>query len=339
MHSADQRRCSKSRFRGGFSQLEIATVIAVLGLLVALLLPAIQSSRESARRISCTSHIRQLALATEHFVEVHRNYPTLKTFPSGYRGTPSNASIHVQLLPYLDQRALFEKLDPDGWTDAEPPRSMTNEFALNQPIPVFKCPSDSVPAGGNSYRACYGTTPGIHATWKPGRPRVRPLNSEALWGVFLGRHRPAHLRDGASQTALFSERVVGDGDPEYHDPVRDVLRTPDDNYYPNDAVIHCAAVTSREPHLSYPGWTWLSSSSAHTAYNHCLPPNAFIPDCADGWSSAVVHEGAMSARSWHPGGVNVAFADGAVAFIGETIALETWRALATVHGEEIVDGF
>lgn len=165
------------------------------------------------------------------------------------------------------------------------------------------------------------------------------MEAEALAGVFLGGATAASLRDGASQTALFSERVVGDGDPSQHHPIRDPVRSTEHNFWPNDSVVHCAAVSSAQPHLSYTGWTWLSNDYSQTAYNHCLTPNSQIPDCFDGWNEIRVGQGAMTARSWHAAGVSVAFADGAVKFINEAIDLKIWRGLGSISGQELIDEF
>ncbi|MEZ6063483.1 MAG: DUF1559 domain-containing protein [Planctomycetaceae bacterium] len=325
--------------RQAFTLVEVVVVIFIIGLLLSILMPALQASRESARRISCESHLKQLAQATEGVRSATRRYPYVHRVSPGHVGEYLHPSIHVQLLSMLDQQTLYEQIDRYGWTTIEAPASATNGFALNVSVPVFKCPSDSVPSGGNSYRACYGTTPGLHATWVPGRPRRGPLEEESLAGFFLFSRRSVNFRDGASNTAMFSERVVGDGDPGVHDPVRDVLRTAEENYWPNDPAVNCAAVSSSEPHLSYAGWTWLSHDSSQTTYNHCLPPNSVIPDCSQGWNEFRVFAGAMTARSWHEGGVYVALADGSVRFINERIDLRTWRALGTIHGEEVIGEF
>ncbi len=214
-------------------------------------------------------------------------------------------------------------------------------WRLAQSVPVFICPADVQRAAGqNNYRACYGTSPGIHATWVPGRERRGPLEGEALWGVFLGARSPARVTDGLTYTMLFSERVTGDGNPAHYDPWTDVAVTGGpDHYFPNDAVIGCAALSSVSSHYSSLGWTWLMQGYSQTAYNHILPPNSRVPDCVDEWTSYDLSAGAVTARSNHPGGVNGVLADGSARFFSETIDLAVWRALGTIHGEEVVDGF
>jgi prepilin-type processing-associated H-X9-DG protein len=86
------------------------------------------------------------------------------------------------------------------------------------------------------------------------------------------------------------------------------------------------------PHFSFGGTTWVLSGPSQTWYNHVLTPNSAIPDCAE----SVDWQGAFTARSLHPGGVNVLFADGSVRFTSSSIDLAVWRALGTINGGETV---
>lgn len=327
--------------RPGITLPEVLVTIAIIGLLAAVALPAVQSSRASAHRMQCLSNLRQLGLATESFLSARRSYPRLHASPRD--GPPlRRESVQRQLLPYLDQQALYDGLDPFEQVQslAEPPSAVHNAFALSQSIPVFVCPADNVPIAGNSYRACNGSTTGTHATWGRGSPRRGPLELEGLWGVFLGTRTPAGITDGLSHTMLFSERVVGDGDPQRYNPWTDVAPTDEQNYYPNDAVVNCAALSSVDRHVSFVGWTWLPYDPSQTTYNHVLPPNSRIPDCFEQMIGTYgLAEGAMTARSFHPGGVNGVFADGSARFISDSIDLRVWRALGTIYGEEVVDAF
>ena len=326
--------------RRGATLLELAVVIAVIGILAALLLPAVQATRARSWQVRCASNLRQLGIATGGFVSTHGEYPQLHSYPLNHRGPMSNESFQARLLPYLDQRALYDQLDHDVMMRAHPPSpDGPNGFALQITVPVFVCPADDVPAGGNSYRSCYGTTPGIHATWRRGGSPSRPLDQQALWGVLIGAHRPEDVEDGTSNTVLFSERIVGDGDPDSYSPWSDVVRVEGDHYLPGDAYAGCSAVTSGDDHSSMVGLWWLPESHAHTGYNHILPPNSRIPDCVDGWNSIDLGQGAISARSYHPGGVNALYADGSSRFTSETIDLRVWRAVATYDGSEAISDF
>lgn len=326
--------------RRGVTLLELSVVIAIVGLLAAILLPAVQSTRAQAWRAQCVANLRQLGIATEAFVAAHGEYPRFHSYPLDYSGAMSNESFQAQLLPFLDQGPLYDRLDHDVLMRALPPLADgPNAFALEVTVPGFICPADNVPPAGNSYRACYGTTPGHHASWTRRRPRTRPLEEEALWGVLIGTDRPEDVLDGTSNTVLFSERVVGDADPDWFTPWSDVVRVEGDHYRPGDAYANCSAVTSGDDHASSLGVWWLPETRAQTGYNHILPPNSRIPDCVDGWNSRDLGQGAITARSYHSGGVNAVFADGSTRFVSQSIDLGVWRAIATFDGGEVVGAF
>jgi prepilin-type processing-associated H-X9-DG protein len=315
----------------GFTIVELLVAGAVIALLLGIALPAVQQSRESARRAVCRNHLRQLSAASESFLGARQGYPDYRP------PRASGLSGHAQLLPFLDQGALWQQLPAEiqGNAIGEPPACNGYEQVLRASVPTFVCPSDSVPEGGNSYRACFGTTPGVHATWAFGYPRPPEGTSMSLWGVFTGARTDADVRDGLSQTAFYSERVVGDGDTGEYVPSRDIAHTDERIQYPEDGILACAAVDGIAPHVSYAGWTWLLSDPSQTTYNHVLPPNSDIPDCANGWSASMLGQGAMTARSLHPGLVHVAFGDGSVRTVSSTIDLAVWRAIASIHGGEV----
>lgn len=338
----DRKRLQAS----GFTAVELLVAMGVVSILVALILPAVQSGREAARRTSCSSHLRQVAIATEAFVGVHGRYPGVQRYsaPAGNGGLlteplppqPSE-SIHARLLPFLELENVYWRLDRYnvGRELAEPPMSESNEFALEVHVPAFVCPSDDVPSGGNSYRGSLGSTTGMHATWRPGMPLAGTIDMEGLAGIFQSRTPPQRVRDGLSQTVLFSERVVGDRNSELYTPFQDLAGLEDTYFYrPNDAVLGCAGFSAPDATYSWLGTTWVLPHYAHTAFNHVLTPNSRIPDCMNGMSSHFT-QGAMTARSMHPGGVNVAFADGSVTFVSESVDLKVWRAIGSMSGGEV----
>jgi prepilin-type processing-associated H-X9-DG protein len=139
---------------------------------------------------------------------------------------------------------------------------------------------------------------------------------------------------------MFSERPVGDGDRDEYNPWSDVFLVDFDGQSSAEWRERCAQ-GSAPPFdtYSFSGINWIRGGPRHTAYNHLFPPNSRIPDCADPSAIPDGGPGAYTARSYHDGGVNVAFADGHVVFVSETIDLETWQALATRNGEETVSPF
>lgn len=184
-----------------------------------------------------------------------------------------------------------------------------------------------------SYRACYGTGPGIYRTWSPARPLPAPGDPVALPGILMRGASAGKVTDGLSQTVLYSERVVGDMDPTRIVGWRDVLVnvTPDAILRdPDEYVDYCGRMHSPQTHYSFAGRSWVLGGYHHDGYNHVLSPNSSIPDCARLLGPSYL--GAMSARSLHPDGVNVCMADGAVRQVSERVDLRVWRAMATMYG-------
>ena len=322
--------------RNGITIIEVLVCLGIIALLLGLLSPAVQRARESARNVNCRNHLRQLGVACESFVSVRRRYPRYLHLDS-----QRTLSGHVGLLPYISETAIYEKVDGNevGTAASEPVASSSNEEIFATTIAVFRCPSDVSTPGANSYRACFGTTTGIHATWSPriGQPLNNPAD-HSLWGIFCGRHEPAHVTDGLSNTVAYSERLIGDMDPRSYTPATDVALISGHRLrFPDEALLACSQVTQRTSHFSMPGATWLLGHRAHTAYNHVLTPNSEIPDCASATSGVRdLGAGSVGARSYHPGTVNACFGDSSVRVISETIDLTVWRALGSMHGQESV---
>ena len=206
-----------------------------------------------------------------------------------------------------------------------------NTTIAGMTLDVLLCPSDRAPAragaGPINYRINLGSAL---------RPIVTNLGGamEALRWL-----RPAEFRDGLSNTAALSKKVRGDGRPQRWDARRDFWFAGFSNDPPvplTDAISRCAAPPSSSvPHNSWAGWCWFLGGYGTTDYNHVVTPNSAVPDCTNYFMRPPFYEednpgsGIFPPRSWHPGGVNLTTADGALRFIPNGIAPPVFRALGT----------
>jgi prepilin-type N-terminal cleavage/methylation domain-containing protein len=313
------------RSTSAFTLLELLVVIAVIGILVALLLPAVQSAREAARRMQCSNNLKQLSLA------LHNYHDSMRAFPPGSNNR--SISTHAFLLPYIEQANLHQLVDfRVSYNHAN------NLQALAAGVQVFECPSDpqKAPAGwaGTSYRANQGS--GILYGLPATNPSDPNYNFRAPNGVFF---RDSYLRfsdivDGTSQTAAFSEHCKGDFNQGFATR-NDTYRPGTFPSTPDEAVAQCAAIDVNNlafQGVSDVGAPWLRSYHSTTLYFHVGPPNT---------RSCMFPPGriATAANSEHVNGVMLALCDGSVRFVSETIDLATWRSLGTRDGHEPVGDF
>jgi prepilin-type processing-associated H-X9-DG protein len=203
-------------------------------------------------------------------------------------------------------------------------------------IPALLCPSDRAQPGGTSFRGNFGISPFL---FPPSR-KTGSDNEERFVerGAFVNGQAllAAEFLDGLSQTAMFSERPIGDGNPGRYDPWRDRFSTETQVRSSSQVIETCRSLASPSPkdHDSYGGWNWLLGGIRHSWYDHLLTPNSDIPDCMLSFAAAGGGQGLATARSFHEGGVNVAMADGSARFISSSIDDAVWRALGTRNGSD-----
>lgn len=323
--------------RPGFTVLELIVTLSIIGVLVALIAPAVQRSRETARKIDCGQRLHQIGIALEGFEATHQLHVGEQHSRNLGNGQVDrhNSSAQLQLLPYLGLTSVPERFNPqeDGYgVHLDPPTSKFNPELLQTRVAVWECPSEAVDGPRTNYRISNGTSPWMHES--PRVPGVVP----ALQGFrrWQGR-RDSSFTDGKSHTTTFCEKLTGDRQPSIFSPDRDMWNVapwPTALETPADAVLACGSpIPVPVPHYSFGGTAWFLSGVSATWYNHILTPNSRIPDCVDGDPQG---HAAVTARSLHGGGVNALFADGAVHFVGEAIDANLWRALGTIAGNEFV---
>jgi prepilin-type N-terminal cleavage/methylation domain-containing protein len=329
MHLASHHRLRRRKVwqaERAFTLVELLVVIAIIGVLVALLLPAIQAAREAARRSQCINNTRQFGLAFHNYESAHRKFP-----PGDVSGGSSNGlSVHARLLPYFEQSNLRSLVNANAlYNDA------SNEAARGTSVSLFLCPSDQnqlspTLGGANNYHVNQGT--GI--LWSVWPDLTNNPTQPAPNGVMFRNSKtgPKDVTDGLSQTAAFAERCIGDGNNA-------IVSAESDSFAPgtrpanvDEALRDCLAIDINDltkQSFSDVGAPWLRAYHSTTMYFHGDVPNG---------RSCMFPPGLImtTASSRHVGGVNLLMCDSSARFVGDSVALQVWRALGTRDGDEVV---
>jgi prepilin-type N-terminal cleavage/methylation domain-containing protein/prepilin-type processing-associated H-X9-DG protein len=339
------------RSRRAFTLIELLVVIAIIGVLIALLLPAVQSAREAARRAQCTNNLKQIGIA------LHNYHAGLNTFPSGYlypnegQFDPQIPRLHyrwsvlAQLTPYLENSPVYQALNMD-WpiaTGATPSWGVSTPFTFfpanitckQMQVNLFLCPSDTGqrtdPSSGPSNYA-FTAGDGLNfGTTVPGDV----INANGTFTT--GSNSMAAITDGSSNTAGASEQLLGNPGPPFDQAATgpaspDVRRVMVRSSTLPITDSSCAA--AGRGYRFDRGNGWWDGDYRSTIYNHYLLPNSRQPDC---FGPFVPHNPAWKgARSLHPGGVNALFNDGHVTFVKDTVNQATWRGISTRAGGEVI---
>ncbi len=321
--------------------LEVLVAISVIAILMAITIPAVQSVRESSRRNTCLSQLRQLGTALNNFETSHREFPggfgpKHPTLGYGYGIAPQ-----ARLLPWLGMPGLEEHLTLDPYSGSLVPYDPDQWPSwMRTIIPGLLCPSDAGLPGTN-YVMCTGAGP-------------KTIGDYPYHGAFhtMEGTKPARVLDGLSNTIAASERVQSDLDTQTYSPYEDIWGSGvsvDWIEDPDRMASFCASLRGQPPgYYPHTGWSWDNSEYGATLYNHVLAPNSKTPDCVSSINPTPPgpgqpdppdrygHIGSVPARSRHSGGVNVLKLDGSTRFVSNSIDLPVWRALATIAGKEII---
>ena len=353
--------------RLGFTLVELLVVIAIIGILIGMLLPAVQSVRESARRTQCANKQRQLGLAVLNFESAHQRFPVNQVGAGESDGMggfgPGYYSWLVPLLPFVEQGSLHSmfnlRINNGDGDDFRMSDTHPNAIAAGTVVDLFLCPSDTSGSGGdnsivlgsanpassnyvanagwpsyatgfNGERATPGQFNGVIALEHPSRDIAWHGNSRSTF---------AAISDGSSNTGMISERLIQIGNTveaiDNYDPrllSRHARERTETLEWINDEVLR----SHRDIFQSiFTGRSW-SSGYALTAptYEHVTGPNSFLGHFN---TSEVQGDVIASLGSQHPGGVNLVLVDGSTHFISDDIDLEVWWAIGARNDGRVVD--
>ncbi len=353
--------------RRAFTLIELLVVIAIIAVLIALLLPAVQAAREAARRAQCVNNLKQLGLALHNYSTASNAFPpgidtTISypgTTPPGNLATWTAWSPQAMLLPYLEQTPLYNAANFNwGCCYDSAQADATNSTVYTTKIGSFLCPSDGIAGlqNINSYYGSIGTST---------QPYPTDGNTNGIFSLYdvnahCGSVQISAVTDGTSNTVAFSEGLVGDygktnnyagngmaGANEI--TAAEVLDAKTAPAAILQALQSCntfwatgTAVSDSTGLKQYEGQTWALGERGFTLFNLVVPPNSkqyrwhscrmdsSCLDCAPEGSSFI------NANSNHPGGANFTFADGSVRFIKESVNMQTYWALGSRNGGEVI---
>ncbi|HUG67835.1 MAG TPA: DUF1559 domain-containing protein [Pirellulaceae bacterium] len=332
----------------GFTLVELLVVIAIIGILVSLLLPAVQAAREAARRMQCSNNLKQIGLATHNYHDTYKSFPPGGITPGPCCGTPSAGTWTLFILPFLELQNLHDQYDFNLFNDFDPGRTGRtggkNAFVTMQFQAVYTCPSDintsilERPGSGRgsgklyapgSYRAVSGAGSRGGGWMDSNQVNAFTTQNRGVLFTVAGRHnnvsrntnnrmtgsRMADIIDGTSNTIM-----VG----EYHTKTQPRRQTFWAYTYTS---YNQSTVTVGQPRILLPD------------YNRCVQLGGFggSNPCKRGWGSL------------HPGVIQFALADGSVRPISTTVdmgiegannrtatSMGVLPALASIQGNEAI---
>jgi prepilin-type processing-associated H-X9-DG protein len=330
--------------------VELLVVIAIIGILVALLLPAVQAAREAARRMQCTNHLKQLALACHNYHDTHLVFPTLSTGThiGGAWGTGNyrlsnlrSISWMTATLPFYEQNQLWDEIQQGGINNNANVQTYpggahglwNGYYPYRQTVSVALCPSDGAGykrdpgwCASNNYVGCMGDSINGNAfSWNP--QRMRGVFGHARNGQAGNAIRD--IKDGTSNTLLLSETCgnpLGGNRASYGGQICNFLHgcyREGGSSIRQNPFVNCMQYKLPGNKIAGPypsshqrkGWSMHAGFGMMVGFTTVLSPNS--PQCANArgeWSWGI-----FPPDSYHPQGVNAAMADGSTRFVRDNI--------------------
>jgi prepilin-type N-terminal cleavage/methylation domain-containing protein/prepilin-type processing-associated H-X9-DG protein len=327
------------RQRFGFTLIELLVVIAIIGILIGLLLPAVQKVRESANRAKCSNNLKQIGLGLHNYHSAYELFPPGQSTGNEDSVPPPNYRFHrgcwfQPILPFVEQDALYRQIDSWDRSFNGGFHYITDSPGHGTVVPSFMCPAD--PANpkvlthfhDSSTGNPVADSQGFHGNYVlcSGNDYFNPASSRdgtKLDGIFyaMSKTRIADVTDGTSNTLMSSESIIVPDNSSTDD-----LRGRYYNHFLGEATFS----TKDPPNTTLPDGSNLCITNYPMAPCQVVPyPFSSMP------SSTAIHY----ARSYHPGGVNVGLADGSVQFMANSVDPVAFRALGTRAGGEVVANY
>ncbi|HEX8201052.1 MAG TPA: DUF1559 domain-containing protein [Isosphaeraceae bacterium] len=315
--------------RTGFTLIELLVVIAIIGVLIALLLPAVQSAREAARRSQCTNNLKQIGIAAHNFHDTQNQLPN-SSRPDGLTTSPRISGL-TRLLPYIEQSAVYDAFNLKvNWGNYE------NSTVATTKITAFLCPTSSNPDRLDGVPEITPWTPTAAAvtdysptTKVDDRLATAGLVDKAGPGMLLKNLKStfADVKDGLSNTILFAESA---GRP---------------SLYRKGGVLVDEDLTKHRVNAG--GWARPASDfsvDGSVASGATLPGPCAL-NCTNGDDIVTLGypapapygtDGTGEVFAFHPSGANVLMGDGSVRFLRDSITIRTFAKLVTRGGREVI---